>query len=262
VKSFTDIFIRKPVLAVVVNLIILAVGWRTISSLPVRQYPRLESSAIVITTVYVGASAETVRGFITTPIEQAVSAIDGIDYIESSSRAGVSMVTVRLRLNHNSNDALAEISARLNQVRSRLPASAEAPSVDIQRTDKPYATFYISFTSTQMELRQIDDFLVREVQPEIQTVPGVQRAGVEGARELAMRVWLDPVKMESFDITPREAWDALSRNNFLAAVGRTKGRDIQIDLLTDTDLRTAPEFDSLIVRERDGTIVRLSDTSA
>ncbi|GJQ28591.1 MAG: acriflavine resistance protein B [Phycisphaerae bacterium] len=258
-KSFTDIFIRKPVLAVVVNLIILAVGWRTISSLPVRQYPRLESSAIVITTVYVGASAETVRGFITTPIEQAVSAIDGIDYIESSSRAGVSMVTVRLRLNHNSNDALAEISARLNQVRSRLPASAEAPSVDIQRTDKPYATFYISFTSTQMELRQIDDFLVREVQPEIQTIPGVQRAGVEGARELAMRVWLDPVKMESFDITPREAWDALSRNNFLAAVGRTKGRDIQIDLLTDTDLRTAPEFDSLIVRERDGTIVRLSD---
>jgi multidrug efflux pump len=247
------------VLAVVINLIILAVGWRSISALAVRQYPRLESSAILITTVYVGASAETVRGFITTPIEQAVSAIDGIDYIESSSRSGVSTVTVRLRLNHNSNAALAEISARLNQVRSRLPADAEAPSVDIQRTDKPYATFYISFTSDQLSLMQLNDYLVREVQPEMQTIPGVQRVGVEGSRELAMRVWLDPTRMESLDITPREVWDALSRNNFLAAVGRTKSRDVQVDLLTDTDLKAASEFDDLIVRDRQGTLVRLKD---
>lgn len=259
VRSITDIFIRKPVLAVVVNLIILAVGWRSIDALAVRQYPRLESSAIVITTVYVGASAETVRGFITTPIEQVVSAIDGVDYIESASRAGVSTVTVRLRLNHDSNDALAEISARLNQVRSRLPAEAEAPAVDIQRTDKPYATFYISFTSDQLTLMQLNDFLVREVQPELQTIAGVQRVGVEGPREMAMRVWLDAARMESLDITPREAWEALSRNNFLAAVGRTKGRDVQVDLLTDTDLRAAAEFEDLIVRERDGTLVRLRD---
>ncbi|MCC6661870.1 MAG: efflux RND transporter permease subunit [Phycisphaerales bacterium] len=259
VRSFTDIFIRKPVLAIVVNLIILAVGWRSIDALAVRQYPRLESSAIVITTVYVGASAETIRGFVTTPIEQAVSAIDGIDYIESSSRASVSTVTVRLRLNHDSNDALAEISARLNQVRSTLPAGSEAPSVDIQRTDKPYATFYISFTSDQLSLMQLNDYLIREVQPELQTINGVQRAGVEGARNLAMRIWLEPARMESVDITPREVWDALSRNNFLAAVGHTKGRDVQIDLLTDTDLKSVPEFEDLIVRERDGTIVRLKD---
>ncbi len=259
VQSFTDIFIKKPVLAIVVNLIILAVGWRAIDSLAVRQYPRLESSAIVITTVYIGASAETVRGFITTPIEQAVSAIDGIDYIESSSRSGVSVVTVRLRLNHDSNDALAEISARLNQVRSRLPADAEAPAVDIQRTDKPYATFYISFTSDQLSLMQLNDFLVREVQPEMQTIPGVQRVGVEGARELAMRVWLDSAKMESFDISPSEVWDALARNNFLAAVGKTKSRDVQVDLLTDTDLKATSEFEVLIVRERNGTVVRLRD---
>ncbi len=258
-KSFTDIFIRKPVLAVVINLIILAVGWRSIDALAVRQYPRLESSAIVISTVYVGASAETVRGFITTPIERVVSAIDGIDYIESSSRASVSTVTVRLRLNHDSNDALAEISARLNQVRSRLPSDAEAPAVDIQRTDKPYATFYISFTSDQMSLMQLNDFLVREVQPEMQTIPGVQRVGVEGAREMAMRIWLDTTRMESFDITPGEVRDALARNNFLAAVGRTKGRDVQVDLLTDSDLRAASEFEDLIVREREGTFVRLSD---
>jgi multidrug efflux pump len=259
VRSLTDIFIRKPVLAVVVNLIILAVGWRAMDSLAVRQYPRLESSAIVITTVYVGASAETIRGFITTPIEQAVSAIDGIDYIESSSRAGVSSVTVRLRLNHDSNDALAEISARLNQVRSRLPAVAEAPAVDIQRTDKPYATFYISFTSHVMSLMQMNDYLVREVQPELQTIAGVQRVGVEGARELAMRVWLDPTRMESFDITPREVWGAMARNNFLATVGSTRGRDVQVDLLTDTDLRDAGEFEGMIIRERDGTLVRLGD---
>ncbi len=258
-KSFTDIFIKKPVLAIVVSLIILAVGWRSIGALAVRQYPTLESSAIVITTVYVGASAETIRGFITTPIEQAVSAIDGIDYIESSSRSGVSTVTVRLRLNHDSNDALAEISARLNQVRSRLPAQAEAPSVDIQRTDKPYATFYISFTSDTLSLMQLNDMLIREVQPEFQTIPGVQRAGVEGQRELAMRVWLDTARMESFDITAREVWDALSRNNFIAPVGKTKSRDVQIDLLTDTDLKAAGEFADLIVREREGSLVRLRD---
>ncbi|MFN0133672.1 MAG: efflux RND transporter permease subunit [Phycisphaerales bacterium] len=258
-RSFTDIFIKKPVLAIVINLIILAIGWRSIDALAVRQYPRLESSAIVITTVYVGASAETVRGFITTPIEQAVSAIDGIDYIESASRSSVSTVTVRLRLNHDSNDALAEISARLNQVRSRLPADAEAPAVDIQRTDKPYATFYISFTTQQLSLMQLDDFLVREVQPELQTIPGVQRVGVEGPRELAMRIWLDTTKMEGLDVTPAEVWDALGRNNFLAAVGKTKGRDVQIDLLTDTDLKSTIEFENLIVREREGTLVRLRD---
>ncbi len=258
-RALTDLFIRKPVLALVINLIILGVGWRSIEALAVRQYPRLESAAIVITTPYVGASAETVRGFITTPIEQAVSAIDGIDYIESSSRAGLSVVTVRLRLNHDSNDALAQVSARLNQVRSRLPAEAEAPTVDIQRTDRPYATFYISFTSDRMTLTQLDNYLVREVQPELQTIPGVQRVGVEGARELAMRVWLNSARMEALDVAPREAWDALARNNFLAALGRTTGRDVQVDLLADTDLRDAGQFEDLIVRERDGVFVRLRD---
>ncbi|MDX2146113.1 MAG: efflux RND transporter permease subunit [Planctomycetota bacterium] len=258
-SSFTDIFVKKPVLAIVVNLIILAVGWRAIGSLPVRQYPRLESSSVVITTAYIGASAETVRGFITTPIERAVSAIDGIDYIESTSAAGLSTITVRLRLNHDSNDALAEISARLNQVRSELPAESEAPAVDIQRTDKPYATFYISFTSDTMSLTSVNDYLVREIQPELQSIPGVQRVGVEGPRELAMRIWLDPDKMDSLDVTSEDVRTALERNNFLAAVGRSKSRDVQVDLLTDTDLRTVEEFRRLIVRERDGTLVRLSD---
>lgn len=258
-KSFTDIFIRKPVLAVVINLMILAIGWRSISALPVRQYPRLESSAIIITTAYIGASAETVRGFITTPIEKAVAAIDGIDFIESSSTAGVSIITVRLRLNHPSNDALAEISARLNQVRSELPSEAESPVIEIQRTDKPYATFYISFTTDSLTLPQLNDYMAREMQPEFQALPGVQRAGIEGPRPLAMRIWLDANKLDAFDVTPGEVQDSLLRNNFLSTVGRTKGADIQVDLMTDTDLRTADEFRQLIVRERDGTIVRLGD---
>lgn len=257
----TDIFIKRPVLAVVVNLIILAVGWRCISSLPVRQYPRIESTSVVITTYYTGASAETVRGFITTPIERAVSAIDGIDYIESASTAGTSTITVRLRLNHNSNDALAEISARLNQVRSELPSEAESPAVDIQRADRPFATFYVSFTSNELDLTQLTEFLVREVQPEFATLPGVQRCGIEGGRSLAMRIWLDEKRLTAMDVTPSEVFDALRRNNYLAAVGRTRSSEVQIDLLTDTDLREPVEFEQLIVRQREGSMVRLSDVA-
>ncbi|MBX3389266.1 MAG: efflux RND transporter permease subunit [Phycisphaeraceae bacterium] len=258
-KPFTDIFIKKPVLALVINLIILGLGWKAIFNLPVRQYPRLESSAIIINTAYIGASAETVRGFVTTPIEKAVSAIDGIDYIESKSTAGISTVTVRLRLNHSSNAALAEISARLNQVRSELPSNVESPVIEIQRTDKPYATFYISMTTKLMSLPQLNDYMARELQPELQALPGVQRVGIEGPLPLAMRIWLDSDKLDALDITPGEVQTALVRNNFLATVGRTKGKDVQVDLMTDTDLRTADEFRQLIVRERDGTIVRLAD---
>ncbi len=260
-RSITDIFIRKPVLALVINMIILAVGWRAIDSLPVRQYPRIESTSILITTAYIGASAETIRGFLTTPIERAVSAIDGIDYIESSSTSGVSMITVRLRLNHDSNAALAEISARLNQVRSELPAEAESPSIEIQRADRPFATFYISFTSTSLDLTRLNEFLARQVQPELATIEGVQRCAVEGPRPLAMRVWLDEAKLSALDVTPTEVYDALRNNNFVAAVGRTKGNEVQVDLLTNTDLRTPREFERLIVRQRDGSIVRLSDVA-
>ncbi|MCC6320783.1 MAG: efflux RND transporter permease subunit [Phycisphaerales bacterium] len=260
-RSFTDTFINKPVLAVVINLIILAVGWRAATNLPVRQYPRIESSSIVITTAYIGASAETVRGFLTTPIERAVSAIDGIDYIESSSTAGVSIITVHLRLNHNSNAALAEISARLNQVRSEIPAEAESPSIQITRTDKPHATFYIAFSSAELSPPQLNDFLVRQIQPELQAIADVQRCGIEGPREFAMRVWLDSARMDALGLTPQDVWQALGRNNFVATVGRTKGADVQVDLLTNTDLRTPEEFQQLIVREQAGSIVRLRDVA-
>ncbi len=261
-SSFTDIFIRRPVLAVVINLIILAVGWRAVSSLPVRQYPRIESTSILINTAYIGASAETVRGFITTPIERAVSAIDGIDYIESSSTAGISMITVHLRLNHDSNAALTQISARLNQVRTELPSEAESPVIEIQRADRPFATFYISFTSDTLDLTHLNEFLAREIQPKLSTLPGVQRVGIEGARNLAMRIWLDERRLTALDVTPTEVFEALRRNNFLAAVGRTKSPTVQVNLLTDTDLRSAGEFEELIVREQAGSLIRIKDVAS
>src|SRR5688572_12701543 len=163
-RSFTDIFIRHPVLAAVVNLVIVLVGWRAIATLPVQQYPQIESSSVIITTVYTGASAETVRGFLTTPIERAVSAIGGVDHIESTSRSGVSTVTIRLELDHSTTTALAEVNARLQQVRSELPSEAEPPLVEVQRADRPYATFYLSFTSSERGVAEVTDWLARTIQ--------------------------------------------------------------------------------------------------
>src|ERR687895_1551963 len=260
-RSFTDVFIKHPVLAVVVNLVLVLVGWRALSSLPVQQYPKIESSSVVITTVYTGASAETVRGFLTTPIERAVSAISGVDYIESTSRAGISTVTVRLELNHDSTAALAEVTARLQQVRAELPAEAEPPIVDIQRADRPYASFYLSFTSTERDIPAVTDWLLRTLQPQLSTLAGVQKVTFEGARQIAMRVWIDPDRLASFNLSPGDVHAALRRNNYLAAVGRTKGNLVQVNLLANTDLRSAEEFENLIVADRAGAIVRLKDVA-
>ena len=179
-RPLTDMFIRHPVLAVVVNLMIVVMGWRALTVLPVQQYPKIESSSVVISTIYYGASAETVRGFLTTPIERVVSAIGGVDYIESTSRAGVSTVTVQLKLNHSSTAALAEISARLQQARAELPAAAEPPVVEVRRADRPSASFYLSFSSTERDVPGITDWLTRTLQPQMATLPGVQRVTIEG----------------------------------------------------------------------------------
>ncbi|WP_035607299.1 efflux RND transporter permease subunit [Haloferula sp. BvORR071] len=260
-SSFTDIFIKHPVLAVVVNLVIVLMGWRAIGSLPIQQYPKLESSSIIITTLYYGASAETARGFLTTPIERVVSQIGGVDHVESTSRAGVSTVTVHLKLNHNTTAALAEVTARLQQVRSELPPEAEPPMVEIQRADRPYATFYLSFNSKERGVPAVTDWLTRTLQPQFATVPGVQRVTIEGGRQIAMRVWIDPDRLAALNLTPGDVHEALRRNNYLAAVGRTKGKLVEINLLANTDLRSKDEFDKLIVSERNGGIVRLSDVA-
>ncbi|MGH8566679.1 MAG: efflux RND transporter permease subunit, partial [Gammaproteobacteria bacterium] len=209
-RSVTDVFIKHPVLAVVVNLVIVLVGWRALATLPVQQYPQIESSSVVITTVYYGAGAETVRGFLTTPIERVVSAIGGVDHIESASRAGLSTVTVRLKLNHSSTAALAEVTARLQQVRSELPEEAEPPVVEVQRADRPYATFYLSFTSTERSVPAITDWLLRTVQPQLATLAGVQRVtNNEGGRQIAMRVWIDPDRLAALNLSPGDVNAAL-----------------------------------------------------
>jgi multidrug efflux pump len=257
----TDVFIKHPVLAVVVNLVIVLVGWRALLTLPIQQYPQIESSSVVITTVYYGASAETVRGFLTTPIERVVSAISGVDYIESTSRAGVSTVTVRLKLDQSSTAALAEVTARLQEVRSELPAEAEPPVVDVQRADRPYASFYLSFTSTERDVPALTDWLLRTLQPQLSTLAGVQKVTIEGGRQIAMRVWLDPDRLAALNLSPGDVHAALRRNNYLAAVGQTKGNLVQVNLLANTDLRSTQEFDDLIVAERTGAIVRLSEVA-
>ncbi len=254
-----EIFVRRPVLAVVINLALVLIGLRAATQLPVQQYPRIESSSVVITTVYVGASAEGIRGFVTTPIERAVSAITGVDYVESSSVPGLSTVTVRLKLNHPSTVALAEVGNRLDQIRHELPVEVESPVVEVQRADRPYATFYVSVVSDTMSPAELTDYLSRNIQPRLSTIANVQRVGLEGARPQAMRIWLDAERLAAFGLSATDVEAALRRNNFLAAVGRTKSNQVQVDLLVNTDLRTVDEFERLIVREDGGRIVRVSD---
>ena len=254
-----EMFVRRPVIAIVVNLALVLIGLRAVTQLPIQQYPRIESSSIVITTIYIGASAESIRGFVTTPIERAVSSITGVDYVESSSVAGLSTVTARLKLNHPSTVALAEVGNRLDQIRSELPQEIESPVVEVQRADRPYATFYVSVTSETMTPPEITDYLSRHIQPRLSTIPNVQRVGLEGARPQAMRIWLDADRLAAFGLGASDVEAALTRNNFLAAVGRTKGSQVQVDLLANTDLKSVEEFERLIVREDASRIVRISD---
>ena len=242
-RSFTDIFIRHPVLAIVVNLVLVLVGWRALTSLPVQQYPQIESTSVVITTVYYGASAETVRGFLTTPIERAVSAIGGVDYVESTSRAGVSTVTVRLKLNHSSTAALAEVTARLQQVRSELPPEAEPP-VGRGPARRPALRDVLPQLHVHRAERAGGHRLADPDHPAAarRRCDGVQRVTVEGGRPIAMRVWIDPDRLAALNLAPGDVQAALQRNNYLAAVGQTKGNEVQINLLANTDLRSVEEF--------------------
>ncbi|MGE5700660.1 MAG: efflux RND transporter permease subunit [Deltaproteobacteria bacterium] len=257
--KFTDLFIRRPVLALVINLLIIIGGLQAIRTISVRQYPRSENAMVTVTTVYVGASADLVRGFITSPLERAIAAADGIEYMESQSALGLSTINVRLRLNYDSTKALAEISSKVDQVRRDLPPEAEVPIINIESADSRFASAYLSFSSDILQQNEITDYLVRIVQPRLSAIQGVQRADVLGARTFAMRVWLKPDRMAALDISPVQVRQALAANNFLSALGRSKGAYIQVNLTANTDLRTVEEFKRLVVRQHDGTIVRLSD---
>jgi len=260
-KSFTDLFIRRPVLATVVSLIILIAGLQAIRSLNVRQYPRSENATVTVTTVYVGASADLVRGFLTQPLERAIAAADGIDYMESASKLGLSTITVHLRLNYDSKKALGEISSKVDQVRNDLPPEAEIPTLTIATADSQFASAYLSFTSDILEANQITDYLVRVVQPRLTALEGVQKADILGGRTFAMRIWLKPDRLAAFNISPSEVRQALAANNFLSAVGRTKGSLLQVNLTANTDLRSVGEFQNLVVRQSGDQLVRLSDVA-
>jgi multidrug efflux pump len=260
-KSFTDLFVRKPVIALVVNIVILVVGVLAFFKLNTRQYPRSDSSVVNVTTVYFGASADTVRGYITTQLERVISSADGIDYIESSSSAGISTISVYLRLNYDTNAALAQISSKIDQVRNELPPEAEAPTIEVATSDNQFASMYLSFYSDKLDQNQITDYLNRMVQPRLSAVKGVQRADLLGGRVFAMRVWLKPEQLAAHGLSPSEVRAALQANNALAAVGSTKGSMLSVSLVANTDLKNVEEFKQMVIAQRNGVIIRLQDVA-
>src|SRR5436190_1750310 len=257
--KFTDLFVRRPVLAIVVNLVILIAGLQAIRSLSVRQFPRSDMANVVVSTAYIGANADLVRGFITAPLERAIAGADGIDFLESSSSQGVSTITVHLKLNYDTNAALTQIQSKVAQVRNQLPPEAEAPIIDLQTTDSQFAAAYLGFSSKDLDQNQITDYLTRVVQPKLSAISGVQRASIFGDRTFAMRVWLKPEKMAALGIAPSKVRDALAANNYLSALGSTKGSMTSVNLVANTNLQTPEEFKQLVLREENGTVVRLGD---
>jgi len=257
--KLTDLFIRRPVLAVVVNLVILIAGLQSIRSLSVRQYPRSDVAVITVTTAYVGANAALVRGFITTPLERVIASADGIDFMESSSAQGVSTITAHLKLNFDTNAALTQIQAKVAQVRNNLPPEAEAPVISLETADSQFAGMYIGFYSKDLDANQMTDYVTRVVQPKLTAISGVQRADIFGDRTFAMRIWLKPGKMAAYGISPSQIRDVLAANNYLSALGKTKGSMTSVNLTANTDLKTAEEFRQLVVKEDKGVVVRLGD---
>src|SRR2546426_365487 len=257
--KFTDLFVKRPVLAIVVNLVILIAGLYAIRSLSVRQYPRSDIAVVRVSTVYVGANADLVRGFITTPLERVIASADGIDYMESSSGQAISTITVHLKLNFDTNAALTQIQAKVAQVRNDLPPEAEAPIIELETADNQFAALYLGFSSAELDQNQITDYLKRVVQPKLSAISGVQRADILGDRTFAMRIWLKPDQMAAHGISPSALREALARNNYLSALGRTKGSMVSVNLIANTDLRTAEEFRQLVVKEQNGVVVRLGD---
>jgi multidrug efflux pump len=256
---FTDLFVKRPVLSIVVSLVILIAGLQSIRSLSVRQYPRSDIAIVRVSTIYVGANADLVRGFITTPLERVIASADGIDYMDSSSAQGISTITVHLRLNYDTNAALTQIQAKVAQVRNDLPPEAEAPIIELETADNQFAAIYLSFSSTDLDQNQITDYLTRVVQPRLSAISGVQRADILGNRTFAMRIWLKPEKMAALGISPSELKDALGRNNYLSALGRTKGSMVSVNLVANTDLRKPEEFRQLVVKQKGNTVIRLGE---
>jgi multidrug efflux pump len=257
--KFTDLFIRRPVLAICINLVILIAGLQAIRSLSVRQYPRSDIAEVQVRTIYVGANADLVRGFITTPLERVIASADGIDYMESASSQGMSTIDVHLKLNYDTNAALTQIQAKVAQVRNDLPPEAEAPIIDLQTSDNQFAAMYIGFSSKDLDQNQITDYLTRVVQPKLTAINGVQRADILGGRTFAMRIWLKPDQMAARGVSPSDVHDALAKNNYLSALGSTKGDAVSVNLVANTDMRTAEDFRQMVIKQQNGVVVRLGE---
>jgi multidrug efflux pump len=258
--NFTDIFIRRPVLAMVVSLLIVVLGGRSLTSLPINQYPRTQNAVVTISTTYYGADAQTVAGFITQPLEGAIAQAQGIDYLSSSSASGVSTITATLRLNYDASRALTEINTQVNSVKNQLPPAAQQPVLSVavgQTTDSMYLGFY----SDSLPGNSITDFLNRVVKPKLDAVEGVQTAELLGARHFALRAWLDADRLAAHNLTPADINAALGANNYLAALGSSKGQMVQVPLTAATDLHSVEEFRQLVVKQSGDAIVRLQDVA-
>src|SRR6187397_3133507 len=245
--ALTDIFIKRPVLSVVVSLLILLIGLRAASVLPIRQYPKLSNTVVNVTTVYPGASANLIQGFITTPLEQAVASAEGVDYITSSSVQGTSTIQVYIKLNFDPNQALTEVMAKVNSVRYLIPREANDPVI-LKSTGQTTAVMYLGFSSEELSGSAISDYLTRVVQPVLSTVDGVASADILGGQTFAMRLWLDPVKMAGRNVSPADVATAIASNNFQSAAGQTKGHLIVSNVSTNTGLTDVNQFRKLIVK--------------
>ncbi len=257
---FTDIFIRRPVLATVVSLLILVLGLRALATLPVLQFPRTTNAVVTVTTTYYGADPDVVAGFITTPLENAIAQADGIDYMSSASRSGISTITVSLRLNYDPDKALTEITSKVTSVLNQLPPGSQQPVLTIQ-IGQTFDAMYIGFKSDVLKQNQITDYLVRVVQPKLQAVEGVQTAEIVGGQNFALRAWLDPNKMAAYGVTATDVGQALANNDYIAGLGATKGQMVQVNLTAGTSLHTLDEFRQLVVKQAGGAIVRLEDVA-
>ncbi|MDA8326575.1 MAG: efflux RND transporter permease subunit, partial [Nitrospiraceae bacterium] len=257
---FTDIFIRRPVLATVVSLLILVLGLRSMGLLKVREYPAIQSAVVTVSTTYYGADPSLVAGFITTPLESSIAQAGGIDYLTSTSTLGQSTIEANLRLNYDVGKALTEISTRVNAVTDQLPREAQIPQITVA-VGEAVDSMYIGFYSKALPTNKITDYLIRVVQPRLQAVDGVQTAEILGEQRFALRAWLDPGKMAAFGVTGSDISGALAANDFISAIGRTKGQMVTVDLTAATGLHTVDEFRDLVIKSRDNAIVRLGDVA-
>jgi multidrug efflux pump len=258
--QFTDIFIKRPVLASVVSLLILIFGLNSIKTIPLRQFPRMDNTVITVTTAYPGADSELVAGFITTPLETAISSSEGIDYISSSSTQGLSTITITVKLNIDPQVAFTDVMSKVQQTLNQLPKQAQLPVI-VKSSDVATPLMYISLDSKQMTPQQITDYATRVVQPQLQTVEGVAKADILGGAVYSMRIFLNPIKMAALHVTPENVSNVLSRNNFLTAAGNTKGEYVAIKIKADTDVVKVDEFKKLIIRATNSSIVRMQDVA-